>query len=172
MNIIKKYENIPLSNFDLLKLANNEANLILYSQLKNVNNIQEILGDYRACFILFEIKKGYGHWCLLFELPDGSLEFFNPYGGYPDDSLDYIDTDFRKKSNQYHSYLSELLYKSDYILTYNEYAFQKHKDNIKTCGRWCAVRLLFRKLSLLDFYELFKKDGDAKVTELTLWINK
>ncbi len=172
MNIFNEYERIPLSDKNMLQLVDGKANVIIYPNIIHYKTIDDVLGPYKACFILFESKVRYGHWCLLFELDSGELEFFNPYGGYPDDSLDYIPKNFRDKSNQNYPYLSMLLLKSRYPLTYNEHKFQVMVKGINTCGRWCAVRLAFRHISLEDFYKLFKDNGDEKVTFLTMFINK
>jgi hypothetical protein len=173
MDILQHYEDIALSDKEVMGLINGRANLVLYPDLNNYNSIDEVLGPYGACFLLFEWKPRYGHWCCLFKTIDGGIEFFNPYGGYPDDSLNHVPMDFRKKSNQYLPYLSYLLLNSPYELSYNEHKFQKYGKNIKTCGRWCAMRLLCRHLSLEQFSKIFKnKNGDKMVTLLTMWINK
>jgi mRNA-degrading endonuclease YafQ of YafQ-DinJ toxin-antitoxin module len=179
MDILKVYENIALSDKEVLKLIDGKANLILYPDLIQYDNIDEILAPYGACIILFEAKPKYGHWCCLFKQNEKLLEFFNPYGGYPDDSLEYIPMHFRLISNQYYPYLSSLMYKSPYELSYNEHKFQKHNKDIKTCGRHAAVRLVFRHLSLdkykelLDFLrKILKMNYDEIVTLLTGYINK
>lgn len=176
-NILKQYEDIALSDKQVLKLIDGKANLILYPNIHKYKNIDEILYPYGACIILFEAKPRYGHWCCIFKINNKLLEFFNPYGGYPDDSLEYIPIDFRLKSYQFYPYLSILMYNSPYELSYNEYKFQKHGNDIKTCGRWCAIRLIFRNLSLDEFYHLIKylKDllnitSDELVTLLTMHI--
>jgi hypothetical protein len=178
-NILKEYENIALSDKQVLKLINGRANLILYPDLHKYDNIDEILEPYGACILLFEAKPKYGHWCCIFKINDKLLEFFNPYGGYPDDSLEYIPMHFRLISDQYYPYLSLLMYYSPYELSYNEHAFQKHGKNIKTCGRWCSIRLVFRNYSLEEFHNLIKNlekefgiNGDEVVTLLTMYINK
>lgn|ERR1700759_3986003 len=171
--MLKYYQDIALSNKEVLELVNNKANIVIYPDLYKYKSIDEVLGPYGAVFILFESKPNYGHWCLLFKINNNKLEFFNPYNGYPDDSLDFIPVDFREKSNQNIPYLSILLYNSPYKLSYNEYDFQKHDKNIKTCGRWCAVRLICRNLSLKQFANLFHNEyGDMIVTLLTIYINK
>lgn len=177
--ILKEYEDIALSDKEVLKLIDKKANLILYPDLINYNTIDEILDPYGACILLFEAKPKYGHWCCIFKINDTLLEFFNPYSGYPDDSLEYIPMHFRLISNQYYPYLSLLMLNSPYELSYNEYKFQKHNKNIKTCGRWCAIRINFRYYSLDQFKEIIdflkKKlniNGDELVTLLTMYINK
>lgn len=157
----------PLSDKEVLRLVNGKANLILYPQLHKYKSIDEILGPYDATFILFESEPRFGHWCCLFK-EGNDVEFFNPYGGYPDDSLKYIDKNFRKISNQLIPYLSYLMLDSPYELFYNEHKFQKMEEGVNTCGRWCAVRLLCRDISLDDFAKYFRgKDGDYIVTEIT-----
>lgn len=178
-NIIKEYQDIALSDKEVLQLINGKANLILYPNLHKYNTIDEILEPYGACILLFEAKPKYGHWCCIFKVNDNLIEFFNPYGGYPDDSLEYIPMRFRLVSNQYYPHLSWLMINSPYELSYNEYKFQKHGSDIKTCGRWCAVRLIFRYISLNDFYKMikdvtkmYKITGDKLVTLLTMHVNK
>lgn len=176
---LKKYEDIALSDKDLLKLVDKKASIILYPNLVHYKTIDDVLGPYKATFLLFCSKPKYGHWCLIFQLNEHTIEFFNPYGGWPDDSLEYIPLEFRKKSNQLHTTLSRLLYYSPYQLEYNEFPFQKRSPDIKTCGRWCAVRLLNRDLNIYEFKDKidklkrkFKVDGDELVTLLTMNVNK
>jgi|SRR5580693_8213995 hypothetical protein len=173
MDIVRKYEQIPLSDKNVLDLVDRKANLIVYPNLVHYKTLDQMLEPYGACFLLFESKPNFGHWCCIFKVDDETVEFFNPYGGdehgYPDDCLNFIAAPFRKKSNQDHTYLSALMYNSPYELTYNEYKFQKHGHNINTCGRWCAIRLIFRFLTLDEFSNIFKRDdGDKLVTILTM----
>lgn len=157
--MLKAYEDIALSDSQLMHLIDNKANLILYPELVNYDNIDEVLGPHKACVLLFEAKPGYGHWTCLFRSTTSGrdlIEFFNPYGGFPDDSLKFISSSFRKQSNQDIPYLSVLLLESPYQLSYNEHDFQKHANNIRTCGRHCAVRLIYRDLSLEEYDDLIK----------------
>lgn len=177
--LLKKYEDVALSDSALLKLIDGKAKIVLYPDLINYSNIDDVLGEYQCCVLLFEVQKNYGHWCCLFKVKPDEIEFFNPYGGYPDDSLDFIPLHFREVSNQYYPYLSLLLYNSPYQLSYNEHHFQKHGSGIRTCGRHCAVRILCRELSLdqytdfLNYYrEQLNMDYDALVTYITMNILK
>jgi hypothetical protein len=177
-SMIKKiayYENKPLSNQDISSLLSNNVNIVLYPNLHKYDNIDHLIGKYDACVILFESQPQYGHWCCIFKVSDNLVEFFNPYGGWPDDSLQHINMEFRKKTNQYYPKLSELMIKSNYNLSYNEYAFQSHSKNIKTCGRHCVVRLLNKHLSLDDYVDYldriankFNFNYDQIVTILTM----
>lgn len=173
--ILNKARDIALSDKDLKNIVNGKASIVLYPNLVHYKTIDDVLGPHKAAFILFCAKPHYGHWVLLFQTSESCLELFNPYGGFPDDSLEYIPKEFREKSNQNHTYLSFLLYNSPYCLEYNEFAFQAKGPDIKTCGRHTAVRLLLRNLSLYEYKELMEKlmnefniDMDTLVTLITL----
>jgi hypothetical protein len=167
---LKEYEDIALSDKQVLELVNGRANIVLYPNLLNYKSIDELLYPYGACFLLFEAQPRYGHWCCITK-HGNTIEFFNPYGGYPDDSLKFISDEYRKISNQDYPYLSMLLLNSPYELTYNEFKFQRKHNDTKTCGRWCAVRILTKHIDLYNFHKIFKDDGDMKVTLLTMYIN-
>lgn len=162
-NALQDYEDIALSDKQLRDLAP-DANLILYPELIKYQTIDDVLGPDLATILLFEAKPGYGHWCCLFRRGN-LIEFFNPYGGYPDDSLEHIPMHFREISNQLVPYLSELMMRSPYELSYNEHAFQKHKKDVKTCGRHCAVRLALRMLPLDDYTDVIARLGKRLGTD-------
>jgi hypothetical protein len=171
-NIINRYKDIALSDADVLKLVGNKARIVLYPDLHKINDLDEILEPYGAAFILYEVKPSYGHWCCIIKIDDNTIEFFDPYGMYPDTELEFIPMHFRKKSHQYIPHLSWLMYNSHYNLSYNEHKFQKHSSDIKTCGRWCAIRITFKHLSLENFTKIFKKaNADDIVTVITMWVN-
>lgn len=173
-SLIKELENISLSNDEVLKLVNGKANLILYPELSKINNIDDVLNPYGACIILFLTKKNYGHWTCIFKLDEDTIEYFDPYGLYIDDALNFkMNKYFRKVNNQDFSHLTYLLYKSPYTITYNQYKFQKKMNGVSTCGRHTAMRLILRKLSLEQYKELMtsgKYSPDKLVTLLTSYI--
>lgn len=158
--ILKEYEDIALSDKDLRRISEGKANVVLYENLNKYNTIDQMLGPYGACFLLFTARAHYGHWTLLFKRNPLIIEFFNPYGGFPDDSLDFIPMNYRVKSNQLHTTLSFLLDKSPYELEYNEFPFQAKKKDIKTCGRWCGFRLICRNLDIYQFKGLIDDLSD------------
>jgi hypothetical protein len=167
MDIIKIYEDVALSNYDLIQLLDGKANIVIYPQLAKYETIEQVLGPTGACFLLFEAKPKYGHWVCLMKRGN-VIEFFNPYGGlltgWPDNSLKSIPMKFRKESGQVLPLLSLLLLDSPYELEYNEFQFQKHSKNIKTCGRHSAVRLLLKNLDIYQ-YKAFL-DSMCKETNL------
>lgn len=172
-DIIKQYEDVSLSNYDLINMLDGKANVVIYPNLINYQSIDDVLGPHNACFLLFETKPKYGHWVCLFRRGN-EIEFFNPYGGYPDDSLQSIPLHYREISGQVIPLLSLLLLNSPYELVYNEFKFQQHNKNIKTCGRWSIARLLLRDLNIYEFKNFIDKlkmenglTGDKVVTLLT-----
>ena len=169
--IIADYKNVALSDQDVLNLVDGKANIIVYPDLNQYSSLDQILEPYGACFLLYEVKKNYGHWCCLFKTLDEQgplIEFFDSYGGFPDSQREFIPYHFRMESGQAIPFLSYLMLESPYELSYNQYRFQKLKDNIKSCGRWCALRILLRNLPLERFKELFYNQySDDLVTFLT-----
>jgi hypothetical protein len=175
VKMLNKRADIALSDKELMNMVHGKANLLLYPNLHEYKSIDDVLGDYGACFILFAAKPNYGHWTLIFRQQPGLIEFFNSYGGLPDDSLDYISMEYRKVSNQFHTYLSALMKKSPYELSYNEFQFQSKAKDIKTCGRWCGTRLLQRYKTIYEFKDYIDEecekldlDPDQLVTLLSL----
>lgn len=169
-SIIDYYKNKPLSDKDILKLVKNKSNLTLYPNLYKYKNIDEVLEPNGASFILYETKPSYGHWCLIFKRTPDLLEFFDPYGSkFIDEELNFVPKEFRKVSHQDVPYLSLLMIESPYRLSYNKYQFQKRGDNIKDCGRWCALRLIFKDYPIKLFAYLFQgKNSDDIATLFTI----
>lgn len=172
---LKYYEEIALSDKNIIDLLRGRVNIVLYPNLHTYDSIDQVLGPHGACVLLFEAKQNYGHWCAIIKLDANTIEFFNPYGGYPDDSLQYIPYHFAEVSNQLVPYLSILLDKSPYNLTYNEFQFQKKAPHIRTCGRHCVFRIINRDFSLYEYYELLNDlcsklgtDYDGVVTIFTI----
>lgn len=170
--VIDQYKNIALSDKEVLKLVEGRANIILYPELHNYSSIDEILEPYGACFLLYEAQPHFGHWCCLLKTHDKKgplIEFFDPYGGFPDSQRRYIPELFRKLSHQDVPHLSYLLLKSPYELSYNQYHFQKMKKGVRDCGRWCALRIILRDVPLDQFAYLFNnRYSDDLATILTI----
>ncbi len=175
--------NHPLSDKDILRYLGDKVNLITYSDVHNYDNIDQLLGRYRRCLILFLNKENYGHWTCLFTNKENgkeTLHFFNSYGnlgkkdydGYPDSFLKYIPKKFRDKSDQNYPYLTDLIVKSVYPVEYNDYQFQKLDDNVKTCGYWCLARLMYSNMTDKQF-ENFIKDNckNLKISQDELVVN-
>lgn len=158
-----------LSNRDIMRLINNKANLLTYSELQKYKNIDEALGDYGALVLLYETKQNFGHWTAIFKVNKNKIEHFDSYGLKPDDELKFVPEYFRRINYEDIPHLTYLLYNSGYNVIYNEYKLQKKLININTCGRWVATRLKYRMIPQKIFAKFFLeyKDPDKIVTEIT-----
>jgi hypothetical protein len=166
---IKKYAKYSLSNSDIENLLDHKMNLILYPELAKFDNIDDVLGPYGACVILYLTRHNYGHWVCIFRRPGNKLEFFDSYGLMPDDELKFVSENIRRELKQDYPHLTWLLYNSGYKIEFNHHKFQKKGSDIATCGRWVVLRLLLRDISLTQFINLFKgiKNPDYIVTAVT-----
>jgi hypothetical protein len=57
---------------------------------------------------------------------------------------------------------------------FNKFKLQSSKDDTNTCGRWCAIRCLLKRLRIEEFVPLFINQTlppDAYVTLMTI-VNK
>ena len=162
---------IALSDKQVLALLRGKANLITYAQVKNYRTLEQLMGPYKACVILYETRKSSGHWTCIFEVNKDLVEFFDPYSIMIDKQLQKINPAFKRVNNMNHTYLSNLLYNSHYPkIEYNHYDFQKRGKNINTCGRHVIVRLWLRELNLEQYNDFIKSFGlpaDYVVTQLT-----
>jgi hypothetical protein len=159
-----------LSDTEIDKLCNYKVNIITYPDLATYDNIDDLLEPYGNLVILYETKKGYGHWVALMKMDNNTLEFFDPYGGKPDDQLKFIPEHFRIENNEYHTHLIYLLLKSRYKITYNEHKLQKFLEDINTCGRWVCLRILFKNMSLKDFNKMVRSFPDFTPDELVTYL--
>lgn len=158
----KKSIKYSLSNFDIFNLLEGKCNVMTYPELTQYDNIDDAMGLYDAVVLLYETQQNFGHWTLFFKYDDNdneTIEFFDPYGLFPDDELEYVPMNFRKIEGEYYPYLTYLLYKSNYDIVYNNHRLQEKKNDINSCGRHVVTRLIFRDLDIDDYFKLIKKTG-------------
>ena len=158
MNLLEEV-NRPLSNFDILDKMDNKTNIMSYSDLQQFNNINDILGNYKKCVILYQTSADFGHWCCIYEI-DNTIYFFDSYGIIPDNQINFVPTELKKELYEDHRHLTKLLYNSNKNIEYNQYQLQNKNININTCGRWCIIRLLYPKISIDNFNKIFNKFND------------
>ena len=144
-----------LSGTEVLDLLNNKANLVQYSDLHNIKSIDELLGEYKKCVLLYQTSSNYGHYCCVWEYND-TIFFFDSYGSKPDSQLNFVPKDLKQELNSNHNYLIRLMYDSGKNVEYNQYQFQSREPNVATCGRWCIARLRFPEISIDDYHDIFK----------------
>src|ERR1043166_5728715 len=174
---IKHLEKISLSNTDVLKLLDGKANLVLYPDIRKYKNIDDLLGKYGACVILYLTKENYGHWCCIFKQNKNTIQFFDSYGEMVDNALDYsMDPYFKKKKGMDLPLLTHMLYNcyNKYEIRFNNFKFQEDKTDVNTCGRFVVVRIWSKNLDEYEFNDFMnstKYKPDELVSLLTQEIN-
>ena len=160
-----------LSGSDIVKALHHETNIMTYKEILDTHNLVTLLGEYGSCVILYETKPGYGHWCCIFEVNPGLIEFFDAYGSMIDETIHHATGELKKIYESNSPKIIELLLRSTYDkIEYNNYPIQKHAKGINTCGRHVVVRLLNRRLPLDFYYHMLQLSGDdydVTVTKLT-----
>jgi hypothetical protein len=177
--LLKKIRSYSFSDKDMMKLVDDEANLVTYPEIKKYKTLDELLGKDRACIILYLQTSEYGHWCCIFEREDkpGLINFYDPYGYFPDDELEFNKPATNKKLGQTMPYLSMLMIndKDKYAFTYNNYKLQSAGKNNNICGRAVGLRINFKDIDDKEFYDLLSKNKcyskDEWVVILTSFIN-
>jgi hypothetical protein len=145
-----------LSGTDILDQV--KCNLIQYKDVNKYKSIEDLLGKYKKCVILYHTKRDYGHWTCLYEY-NGTIFFFDSYGFIPDDELKFLHKDLKAELNSNHRYLTQLLYNSNKPVEYNQYQLQERKKDVNTCGRYVCLRLKYPAISVDDFYDTFKQSS-------------
>jgi hypothetical protein len=167
LNKLKKFANVPLSDKDIMNAMDGKTRIVLYRDLKKYRSVEELLKPYGNCVILYETAPNTGHWVALLKIPPNktcpntNLEFFDSYGKSVDTQKEYISDSFLNTSGQERDTLSELLLKSNpnYLLSYNQHKYQRFAENIKTCGRWCLLRIICANLNLAEFNRLINESA-------------
>lgn len=150
MELISK----ALSDSDIRQALNNDVNIVKYSELKNMKNIDELLRNDRAV-ILFELKKNDGHWCSVVRNKERII-FTDSYGMFPENEIDYIPVSFKYVSKQDRGYLLKLLYNQNLPVHFSQYRLQKLENGINTCGRYCVIRCIMKELNEDEFAKMLK----------------
>jgi len=174
-SVIENLKNLSLSGNDIYNACEKNIKILKNSDLHKFKNIDAIFNPYDCVALLYEVKPSYGHWVLLIRHKNShTIEFFDSYGYFIDDQLKYINSKFRKKSNQDDRYLSRLLVKSDYNIIYNKVRVQEMKNGVSSCGRHLCLRYLMKHIDLDKYIKIIKKSDlkntDDLVTYLTAFI--
>lgn len=179
-NVIKQAEDISLTFEDLNSLCYpSSVKVMLYQELHNIHDVNELFGMFDNIIILYRTKKDYGHYVSLMRHED-SIEFFDPYGTAPDYALEVAQESLRHMGGQLIPHISALMKDAQDRLKiridYNKVQLQEFHEHVNTCGRWCATRIKLKHLNLKQFQRLFygqKHKPDMIVTYLTyLGVNK
>ena len=127
-------------------------NIIKYSDLADYHSIQQLLPRNKSWkIILIENTYNSGHWVLLLRYGK-ILEFFNSYGTFPSQELDFISHLQNSCLNQDVKHLNILLTKalSKFKIIYNKRPLQKLQEGVNTCGKWITWRLMMLEKYNMD----------------------
>jgi hypothetical protein len=137
---LEELELEPLDDADI-KYYLPDSKIIVYSDLQNVNNIEDLLPRNNTYFILlYQLEsKNSGHWAILSRIDD-VIEYFDSYGKPPDYPIKHWAIDqFKNIPHQ----LSHILDKTNLIVVCNTICFQNMKiKNMSTCGAYAVMRAL------------------------------
>lgn len=152
MNVNKNSPSYSLREGDLREALNYQTTVIPYDSLSRYRSIHDLLGRHGNCILLYRHGPNTGHWVAVLYSVDNMgqpiIEVFDPYGTR-------IDRQFESPSMiEMNRYLSRLLLKAGMPIHYNHYNFQRHADNINTCGRHTAYRIMNRDLTLEEYKQL------------------
>lgn len=155
----------PMSDADLERHTGiKPSDIIKYSDLKNYNNITDLLPtDKSARIILIEDKYNSGHWVAILRYGK-TIEYFNSYGAKWDTDWKFINKMVRLILGQNTNEMTRLMDKAKqdgWNTVWNEKKFQKLDNNIQTCGRWCVLRIEMMKMgyTLKEFQDFVKKQS-------------
>lgn len=179
-DVIIHAESISITGEQIKRICNNNVNVILYEELKNINDISLLFNKYNAVAILYQNESKYmGHWCALcYNELYNIIYFFDPYGYYVDDELaltiydddvPYLRNLLDKKMNEGTQYIcnNEVMQQFNHKNKYRQ---------INTCGRWVGLRCLMNQLTNIEFNNFFKmhkriNTADDITVVMTLIIN-
>ena len=163
---IEELKQYPLSDSEIQKITGHK--LLIYQELYNYDTLEHLLHMNNGSVIIMYLQTDqYGHYCCLNKISDREVEFFDPYGLFPDKQLKFTDFNMNKKVKQDHTYLSWLMYNSLFKLSFNHYKFQKKTPPVQTCGWWCSSRIKNKNLSLKQYKKLVD-DGVKHLKQVKL----
>jgi len=160
INQLKQY---ALSDSEIQKVSGYK--LLIYPELYKYDSLEHLLHVNNGSVLIMYMQNiggSFGHYTVLNKISDNEVEHFDSYGLYPDKEFKFSDYNVNKKFKQNHTYLSYLLYKSPYKLSYNHHQFQTKIPATQTCGFHCVNRLKYKNLSLKEY----KKMADDGVKQL------
>ena len=159
-----------LSDSDIKRLLGGSIRITTYPDLKKVARIDDLFDKHgRAILFIPQQNEQQGHWTAMIKRRN-EVEFFDPYGEPPEAQKDTIDEAQLEAMRMREPLLAEILTENPYRIIYNKVALQKLQDDTNTCGRHCAVRLLYHKYSLPKYRSIIERSGmspDEFVVKLT-----
>lgn len=130
-----------------------------YSDLVNIEDLDQALDAVPFIFVLYEYKPNYGHWTCILKTKGKNgkpvIEFFDPYGVKPDRQRKGLSDKIKNQYGMKYPLVAKLLKESKFPIEYNNHKLQKYDPEIQTCGRWCMMRCVFNNYHIDEFKDLF-----------------
>jgi hypothetical protein len=171
---IAKSEEITLTGEDIHRLTRGKANILAYPVLEQFSDLEEVFEGKDHAIILFETRKGFGHWISISKIGENQLEYFDPIGVGIDEELDLIPTQTRIELGEVEPHLTVLIRKSGKHIKVNKRKVQETAEDVNTCGRWATARIMFEEVQLNKFLDSMTKNKtyspDFWVSALTIMI--
>lgn len=156
---LKKVKEYALSDGDIQQIVGSPTNIFTYPELEKMHSINECFDDHGRCVILFpNASPTMGHWCAMIRRPK-CIEFFDPYGEAPEDQKDGMSYSHLQALDMERPLLTHLMRESGIPVYYNTHQFQSLRGDVATCGRHCAVRLLYAPYTLEKYKKIIDKSG-------------
>jgi len=163
-----KYKMEDLTGDEIQRLTGKPP--ILFSELSNFSNIDQVLGKENHAVILYQTSsRTQGHYVAITRNDlTGKIRYCDPYGiPSPLKEVQYTQYD-----QALPNYLQNLLANTNYEA--NTTDFQSWRAGVSTCGRYASLFCKLRNLSLLQIDYLLKRNSgflanpDNVATILTL----
>lgn len=175
INKINNLESLSLTGEDIMRISGRKLRIIPYEALHNYKSLPDLFMDVEGLLILYQDTKNNGHWVCMQQLGPMSYEYFDPYGLSMDSDL-MIETNnyTRMREGKQMPYLTALFedildgHQSFYTLVENGEQLQELDEDVNLCGRWCAIRLRLKSLSLQEFVNLF---ADPRAYTPDFWVS-
>jgi len=165
----------PMSDADIREYLPS-APILKYSELAKYPTLGDLLPEVKSfCILLYEDSPNKGHWVVVSRPVEGVAEYFDSYGGAPDQPLRWTPKDRRIQLGEGRPLLTQLFDKCPEEVVYNKVKYQKDGVEVNDCGRWCVLRTLKMKagLNLNQFYKWvieedkkYPGDKDAFVSQI------
>lgn len=178
LDLVKRGEEVPLSDKDIREILDDNVNVINYMKFFEIERLEDVMGNDLMTPVIFLYPVNAinsGHWvCFFFNKIDNVLCYYNSYGLH-------IDADTRISNfpgihtkdgiSILYQLIVDFCKRNGTLLDINHYQHQKLKNDMNTCGRYCCSRIIFRDLSNSEFNKMIvnkKMTPDETVTFFTL----
>ena len=164
--VMREAEKLNLSGKDILTITKGKCKVMLYEELEQYNTIEDAMGEHGAIALLYQEQKFFGHWACV--LDQGNyIEIYDSYGVPVDDELKFSEFNMRKHEGTIQPHLTVLLNKSGRKVIHNSRKLQLLRQNVNTCGRYCALRILMRDLPMDKFNKFIGENKYLKFSLIT-----